>query len=226
MKRLWFVLLVVVAAMPMAARATDFSLKEREAGPAHPRMSYWWKFDGAAWELTPPEKYVLYGGGEIRLQKSDDPSVAAICRATSTTERDLLVTKKDDKARAAYFQSQLPGGVEDARLESQRDNPLPVNGLMNFEAVYTYKLGGVSYRAAYMVSRALPDDAPTDKTKAAPAASASVGEYFTTVVVAPESSQPDLYAAFQQLLATAKIKSTPPERDNSGLVESHGMLGR
>ena len=89
---------------------------------------------------------------------------------------------------------------------SQRENPLPVNGLTNFEAVYTYKLGGVNYRAAYMVSRALPDSAPSDKTKAAPTAAAAA-EYFTAAVVAPESSQTDLYAAFQQLLATAKIKT-------------------
>ena len=222
MKRLWLVLMVMVMAVPLAARATDFGLTPREPGPAHPRLSYWWKFDGTSWELTPPEKYALSGGAEIRLQKTDDPSVAAICRTTSTTERDLLVTKKNDKARAAYFQTQLPGGTEDARLESQRDNPLPVNGLTNFEAVYTYKLGGVSYRAAYMVSRALPDSVPSaDKAKAAPA-----GEFFTTVVVAPESSQPDLYAAFQQLLATAKIKSASPETDDSGTVKSHGMLGR
>ena len=217
-------LLILLLWLPVAARATDFDLKPREPGPAHPRLSYWWKFNGGAWELLPPEKYALSGGAEIRLQRSDDASVAAICRATSATERDLLTTKKDDKARAACFQSQLPGGVEDARLESQRDNPLPVNGLTNFEAVYTYKLGGVSYRAAYMVSRALPESAPSDKTKAAP--SASAGEYFTTVVVAPESSQPDLYAAFQQLLATGKIRPTPPEGDDSGQVKSHGMLGR
>ena len=222
MKRLWLVSMALW--LPVSAWATDFSLKPREPGPAHPRQSYWWKFNEAAWELTPPEKYALSGGAEIRLQKTDDPSVAAICRATSPTERDLLVTKKDDRARAAYFQTQLPGGIEDARLESQRENPLPVNGLTNFEAVYTYKLGGVSYRAAYMVSRALPDSVPSDKTKAAPAASA--GEYFTAVVVAPESGQMDLYAALQQLLATAKIKPTAPDGDDSGTVKSHGMLGR
>ena len=229
----------MVLLTPLAARAVDFGLKTREPGPGHRMRSYWWKFNQAFWELTPPEHYTLNGGGEMRLEKVDQPSTAAICRPSTAAECDLLRTK-DQAAQDKYFRTLLPSGILHLKLVTQRENPLPVNGLTNVEAVYSYDLGGVNYLASYMVSRAVaasPADkvqpsSPADKApaqpKPAPKPGTSAEDYFTAVVVAPQESQPDAYQAIQQLMATAKIADTEPDSsaDQGGQYSSHGMLGR
>ena len=215
---------------PLAARAVDFSLKTRNPGPGHLMRSYWWKFNQAYWELTPPEHYALTGGGEMRLEKVDQPLLAATCRPSTAAERDLLNTK-DQAAQDAYFRTLLPSGILHLKLVSQRENPLPVNGLNNVEAVYSYDLGGVNYLACYMVNRAVaapPEDKKRSPAPPAPAPAKGAEDYFTAVVVAPQESQPDVYLAIEQLMATAKISATEPDssKDQDAQYASHGMLGR
>ncbi len=221
MKRALFLLGCGAALLlPMTAAAVDFSLRPRDPGPGHRVQSYWWKFNNASWELTPPERFELAGGGEMRLQKAEHPEMTAVCRQATSAERDLFL-KKDQAAQDAYFRTLLPSGTKGLKLVSQRDNPLPVNSLTNLEAVYSYELGGVQYQAAFMVNRAMEaldkNADPTAKPKE---------DYFTAVVAAPQESQPALYEAFQQLLATAHIAPKEPTSDQGRDYVSHGMLGR
>lgn len=207
----------------MTATAIDFSLKERPPGPGHPRRSYLWKFNHATWELTPPEHYALLGGEELRLQEDNNPGLAAICRESTATERDLLV-KGESAPQDAYFRTLLPSPITDLKLVSQGKNPLPVNGLINFGIIYDYKLGGVAYRAAYMVSRGgeSGDTAQAkDQNSVGPTA-----EFFTTVIYAPVPMHGDLQGDFYRLMATAKITAGDPGEIDPSRISSHGMLGR
>jgi hypothetical protein len=220
------------------AIATDFSLQPREPGPGHRIKSYWWEFNKVAWELTPPEGFTLLGGGELRLEKTDEPALVAVCRQTTDAERTLF-GQDDKKAQADYVRKTLPGGITDVRLISQAKNPLPVNGLTNFEVTYSYVLGGLAYKLTCMVSQGgemleqsppVPGEPPPPPTPApTPGADGKpvrTGEFFTTVVSAAVDRQPVIYGAFQQLMATARIKRGEPERDDSSRYSSHGMLGR
>ncbi len=221
MKRsLLFLGCCAVLLLPLTAAAVDFSLRPRDPGPGHRVLTYWWKFNGASWELTPPERFALSGGGEMRLQKAEHPEVTAVCRQASSAEREMF-TKKDLAAQDAYFRTLLPSGTKDLKLVAQRENPLPVNSLNNVEAIYSYELGGIQYQAAFMVNRAVQEP---DK-KADPTAKPQE-DYFTAVVAAPQEHQPALYEAFQQLLATARIAPKEPDSDQGRDYASHGMLGR
>ena len=206
--------------LPLTAAAVDFNLRPREPGPGHRVLTYWWQFNGAFWELTPPEKFELSGGGEMRLQKAEHPEIAAVCRQASSAEQEMFV-KKDPAARDAYFRTLLPSGTKELKLVSQRENPLPVNSLTNFEAVYSYELGGLPYQVAFMVNRAVQEP-----DKSAGATAKPKEDFFTAVVVAPPEHQPALYEAFQQLIATAHIAPKEPTSDQGRDYVSHGMLGR
>ena len=52
------------------------------------------------------------------------------------------------------------------------------------------------------------------------------GAFFTTVVAATVARHSVIYGAFQQLMATAKVKPGEPEADDPKQYSSHGMLGR
>ena len=222
MKRHRFLLGCCCAALLLTPRAwaVDFNLRPRDPGPGHRVKTYWWNFNGASWELTPPEHFNLTGGGEIRLQKTDHPETTAVCREATAAEHDLFV-KNDPAAADAYFRTLLPSGTKNQKLISQRDNPLPVNGLTNTEAVYSYELGGITYQAAFMPNRAVkaPDKSAGPNTK-------PKEDYFTVVVAGPQDTQPAVYEAFQQLMATARIATSEPTNDQGGQYVSHGMLGR
>ncbi len=220
------------------ATATDFSLVPREPAPGHRLLSYWWNFNHGAWELTPPEGFTLLGGGELRLLKTAEPDLVAICRPTTDAERALL-SNGDQKAQADYVRKMLPGGITDIKLLSQAKNPLPVNGLTNFEVSYSYVLGGIPCRLSYLVSQGgemleqsppvpgqpTPPPTPTP-TPSADGKPVRTGEFFTAVVVAPADRQPAVYGAFKQLLATARIKPGEPGGNDPDHYSSHGMLGR
>ena len=208
----------VALLLPNTAPATDFGLQVHAPGTTRSRAIYWWHFNESMWQLTPPEKYDLTGGGELRLQKTDAPSLAAVCRGTTPTERDLLF-KKDDAARAAYFQTQLPGGTTDVKLESQQENSLSFNGLKNFTVVYSYRLGGVKYLASYMVNHVTPLNNAKDK-RPDPAA----GDYFTALAVAPEDTQPGLFVALEQMLITAQVLPGDKPPEDTGLFVKHGVM--
>jgi hypothetical protein len=237
----WFSPLAVVVLLCLTAScatATDFSLVPREPGPGHRIRSYWWQFNKVAWEFTPPEGFDLFGGGELRLVKTDEPVLVAVCRESTDAERTLL-QGDDQKARADYVRKMLPSGITDVRLVSQAKNPLPVNGLTNFEVSYSYVLGGITYKLSYMVSQGgemaeqsppvpgqpAPPPTPTP-TPGADGKPVRTGEFFTTVIGAAMDRQPVIYGAFQQLMATARIKRGEPGRDDSTQYSSHGMLGR
>ncbi len=220
MKRFFFLLGCCAVLLTARAEAVDFNLRAREPGPGHRVRTFWWNFNGAFWELTPPENFTLLGGGEMRLQKAQNPADAAVCRQATPAERDLFI-KKDPVAADAYFRTLLPGGIKNLKLVSQRENPLPVNKLTNTEAVYAYELGGIVYQATFMVNRAIQE---LDKN--APPTAKPKEDYFTALITAPQDSQPALYEAYQQLLATVHIAPKEPGDDQDGQYASHGMLGR
>jgi len=230
--------IVAASVLPPTATATEFSLRAREPGPGHPLRSFWWHFNGASWELSPPDGYTLTGGGEIRLTKEDRPGATVACRATTGQEADLL-RGDDEKAQAAYVRTLLPGGITNIKLAGQSKNPLAVNGLSNFEVTYTYDLGGSSIRYTVMVSQGgerdeqnpptpgQPTPAPTPTPKPAPDGKpVRTGEFFTTVIAGPEASYADLSSGFDQLMAGAKVLPGTPTSDANLQYSSHGMLGR
>ena len=237
-----FLLPAVLAALAClgaaSAQATSFSLLPRQPGPGHRALTYWWEFNHAEWELTPPEGFQLFGGGELRLQKTDEPTLTAICRQSTDAERTLL-SQDDKQAQADYVRKMLPGGITDVRLVSQAKNPLPVNGLTNFEVTYTYSLGGLPYKLAYLVSQGgemaeqsppVPGQ-PTPPPTPPPASSPDgkpvrTGEFFTALVGALVDREPVIYGAFQQLMATARLKVGDPAESDAERFSSHGMLGR
>lgn len=193
--------------LPAGAAATGFSLRVQEPGPGHLQRTYLWTLAGHLWNLRPPEKYKLSGGGEMRLSREEDSQAAVVCRESTPAERDLLL-KKDKEAQAAYCRRLLPEQATEVKLVSQTENPLPVHALTNFEVIYAYNLGGLSYKVSYLVSRAGERD------------------HFTALIQAPEKTFDDLHSAFQRLLATAMVTSEAPGPDNSTRVVRHGMLGR
>ena len=193
------------------ASALDFSLRAMEPGPGHRQLTYEWKVAKFTWQLSPPSGYDLVGGAEMRLTAKDNPGEAVLSRDANAEERALF-TKKDRAAQAAYFRTRLPAQAEDVKLVSQRDDPLPVHALKNFEVIYSYNLGGQSFSAAYMVS------------------SVDEKNYFTTMTQSVMTNYDNLYGAFQRMMATAFVSSSdqvPPSGGaGAGEFRKKGVMGQ
>ena len=224
-------LAATVAIVPHA-RAIDFSVQSSEemVSPVRKGTVYRLKLGGKTWHYTLPDGYQSTGGGELRIFSDREPQASIVWQESSATERAPL-DKPDPKAdpkhlsaaapiypssetgkaalatREAAFRQLLPPQAEDVRLVSQVEDPVPINGLHNYEITFAYRIFGANYQHGFMVNRA------------------SEREFFTAVTLAPTDRYDLVHNVLLQTLSTASVSDKSDAPRGGPTIRRMGGMG-
>ena len=224
--------LAVASVTPPRVQAIDFSVQASEemTGPARKGLVYRLKLGGKTWQYLLPDGYRSTGGGELRIFSDKEPQASIVWQESTSTARaplDKPDPKTDSKRasvppsnpqsveadknvlaeREAIFRRLLPPQAENVRLVNQAEEPVPVNGLHNYELTFAYQLLGTNFQQGFMVNRASEHD------------------FFTAVTVAPAERYNQVHNVLLQTLSTATVSDTPDAPRGGPTVRRMGGMG-